>query len=417
MSFATSGLDINAWMTLPVTPALSGVLEPFRGRYEIRETESYVTIDPNSRRVSIDPMVVGGLHAPEDVALWVVGARNLLLVRSVIGSLAHDPTLMWWEAAFAFYHAAKAYSLPRRSLTTVFSPEGPLLERVISLHWDRVLEITAPPRALLLYIPEAIEDYDAWMRLGEKLLPWLKPPGGSAPLLDEFTHGTCSIDRPPKANGKRVEVPVPDVDRADVRWALASLTDVDHRQRPFMRMPNHDIVRFLLTLPEHVDQDRFSMRLGHIGRREAVRTAFGIPTPYGRVHETDTASPVKGALYLDVSGSMSPYAAAAMTLARSLPVARIFVFSEFVEEVEEGFTHVPTNYCTDYNAVGDHILANEFTDVIIVSDDTEEVREGLVEMLQCLNITYVNLREPDTAYTPHPTLSDAATTRYDFSPT
>lgn len=408
-AFADTKLTLSEWMRTRYSDPVARVLHPFAGRYTVQSCAPCVIVDPTLRRVTVDPALARQLTTQEDLALWVIAARNLLLIRGVVGSRATNLTLRWWELAWVLAHAAASYHLPRRTCAAMFSPQGTLLDRVLSLQWNSVFGTDAP-RALLERIPRAVRGYHTWMNLGDQLLPWLQPPGDHVPLLSDTTLSEFGIDEPTDRGSGPRWLPVPPVDRAEFRWALDSLTS-EERDKNWPTLPSTAAMTALRTFAEAPDVQRYTYRLGHLGRREVIRYALGIPTPFGRVPDPEQReSP--WAVYLDVSGSMRAYASIAWAVMRSLPEgSTLHVFSGFVADADPTASKVLSDGLTSYNAVADHILATGATDVIVVTDDQDSLSKDRLDKLKDVNLTVVCIGD---GVKPPRTFSDAASTRIDL---
>jgi hypothetical protein len=296
----------------------------------------------------------------------------------------------------------------------MFSPTGSLLDRVLSLQWNSVLETDAP-QALLRKIPQAVHSYHAWMNLGEQLKAWLEPPAtGHIPLLAEPTVAEFTLDDMPSGRSPGLRwYPVPRVDRPQFRWALDTLT-AHERDHVWPKLPSTSALDALKSFAETLDTHTVVYRIGHMGRREVVRHALGIPTVFGRLEVPDTTYDT-WSVYLDVSGSMRPYAAIAWSLMQTFPEgSKLYVFSGVVAESDPFATKVLSDGLTSYDAVAQHIVETKAQRVVVVSDDQDSMSHAHMARMEDVYIVSVcigsDVKRPRT-------FSDAANERIDLPAT
>lgn len=362
-----------------VSPEVAQVLQPFHGRYSSCPTKHVVELNPTTRRILVDPVLLE--FQAQDIALWIIAARNRFLVRSVIGSLAVTPGEVAWESAWCLAWAAITYKLPTISCSTVYSPTAPdIIERVLSLSWKQFSD-----HRVLHKMPECVKDYRKWMALYRELPSLsgsgIKPIGGEA---------TSHMDLPATENlGNDVlRVAVPNVERQEILWALNSTTE-EERDR-WHNMPNPNRLASLASLGSEFTENT-TLQLGHIGKREAMYYAAGIYTPYGRVREV--AETATWAVYVDVSASMTAYASAAWSLVKSID-AKFYVFSGVVREAEPDADSVETDNSTDYTVLVEHIREHKHKHVVILSDDGDSLTEDELDFLSSIEVKYLRFVAP-----------------------
>ncbi len=387
--------------TLTFSGDIDIVCHEYTGNFYVEPTKALVVVNPTTKCVVMDPHLVRLCDTPEDVALWIVAARNLLIIRAIVGSQATSSTLQWWETAWVMAQAAAAYNLPRRVPALLFSPQGSLMERVLSLQWTSIQDLGLPHTDK---IPVAFPSYNSWMSLGRKLERWLQPLQTEAMLLedtDDLNLEKCDDDQ--ALPGMTMEA-IPKTYRKEVRWALDSLNTQD--RKAYHNLPVSAILDGILSFRDDLEKHRQITKFGHIGRREAVRWAIGIPDFYGKVYVPEEERKPWN-VYIDVSGSMKAYASLAWSIVRTLPEgSKLFAFSRTVVEVDPDASKVMTDGGTSYEAVADHIIETAPSRVLVISDDTDRIpMKKLRWIKENVELTYVNTR---SGFLPHHTFSDAA---------
>lgn len=347
---------------------------PYADRITVASTPGIVLVDPYTRRVTVDPTLDIHVTSDDDYALWIIAARNLLLIRSVVGSRATTTTMKWWEIAWCLAHAASSYSLPRNTPAKVFSPDGTLLDRVLSLQWHRIPELNIPHTGR---IPSAFQSYIEWMDLGEMLM--LEPPQASVQSC-LLSSSPSDIQAPTIVSGLTY-IDVPRVDMQHVQWALSSLRGHD---KYWPTLPSETVIKSMVSVQN--TSENYEYVLGHVGKREAYRWSHDIPTFYGRRLLPEPQAP--WVVYADVSGSMSMYVAMMWSILQSYNVETLYVFSSEIHQIDAHCLSVPTTGTTDYDVVLQHIVDHAYENVIIFSDETEYVDTRLAKLVQDVNIVY-----------------------------
>lgn len=377
-----SSTALNAAMNAPMLPELSGILYRYRGRYEITATPDVVSVDVIGRRVVVDPMLAAHIQTPGDMALWVVAARNLLLLRALTQPQAATPAMSLWQTAFALAHAASTYSLPRLTPGVVF-PRDTLLGCVLSLDWKSLLTLQVPgwKKPFIQQIPNAAMSYTSWMRLGEILLRDEDEDNDSGHGLPQVLFGaevSKDADEHPNDLGLYWQK-LPDTDSPHLRWALDTLTEKERDVYP--TLPYTRVLNNLLGFA-NTDVTTPVSVFGHLGRREVTRHALGIPTFYG-IQQQPQVEDRRVNVYVDVSGSMSAYASSTYALIRSLPEAtKAYAFSGVVVDFDPSSGGVHTNFTTCYDAVAEHVLASGCSHAVVVTDDDDSLSETNLKLLR-----------------------------------
>lgn len=378
----------------------------FHRRYEVGTVPEIVRVDVHGRRIHIDAVLASLATVPNDLALWVVASRNLVCVRTFFTPVT-EPILQWWQVAWVLAHAANSYNFPRTTTAAMF-PDTDVLGCVLSLSWSKLLLLPVPAsiKWLLQTIPKAAESYTSWMVLGERLLPYLSPPAMPLPFASETPGAATTEDIGDVDDDNGLSwVRIPDVTATDIRWAIDALSEWE-REHVFPVIPAPKMLDALANVIHEIDDLVPVSRYGHIGRREVVRHAFGVPVFSGVRMEPETEHR-PWSVYVDVSTSMTAYTSVAWGFLRSLPSgSKAYAFSGVVVEADIHSDRVQSNGYTNYVAVAEHILANDIRNIIVVSDDTEPLPPKLVKALrEHCDIVYVSVRD---GVKPESTLSDAA---------
>lgn len=369
-----------------VPQEVAAVVSPFAGRYTVSQNTNLCTVYPTSRRVVFDPSLAQYLLKPEDVALWVIAARNLLFVRSVLGSVSATKNQRMWEVAWTLAWAAKAYNLPFDSCRKFFNKDDPsIIRRVLTLAW-----LDGPMDSFAVALRGAVNNYHDWMKLGSSLGVDTWDPVGHDMLLGADAD---SFTLPPEERVAHTlyKLPIPRIDTDEVLWALSSMPKslVDS----YRNIPDAATITAFLNIPTQSTYLDSYLQIGHIGRREAVFIGAGIYQPYGRVHGNDDRVVPTYRVYMDVSRSVAAYTSLAWSMLRSLPGnAELFVFSGSVYAARPDDDFVYTDHSTDYDALATHILANPVDHAIIVSDDGDSLDPTLGDAVRAAtSVLYVHI--------------------------
>ncbi len=390
------------------TDPVDRVCHEYTGHFDVEPCPALVLVNPTTKTVVMDPHLVRLCESPEDVALWIVAARNLLLVRTVLGSRAKSPGLQWWEMGWVLAQAAVAYNLPRTVPAQLFSPRGSLIERVLSLQWNSIADLGIPGTDR---IPAAFPSYTSWMDLGRRLERYLQPMQMPMMLLEDTADMDLDMSEDETTMPGMYMESIPKTYRMEVRWAIDSLSKKD--RKAYSNVPVSAILDGILSLRDDLERQRQVTKFGHIGRREAVRWAIGIPEYYGRIYVPEEELKPWN-VYIDVSGSMKAYASLAWSIVRTLPAgSKLFAFSGVVVEADPDATKVQTDGMTSYEAVADHIMETAPARVLVISDDTDKITpKKLAWIRDNVELSYVNTRSSSR---PRYTFTDAATHVYNLA--
>lgn len=401
----------------------SSVARRFQGRFDVRPYPDYFTVDLASSRITVDKTLASLFTIEDDVVLWILAARSMILLRSVVGSRATTHFLRLWEFGWVMKYAADHHKLPTKVLNSIFNSNGTVLERLLSLDWVGIRDLSPEIWARM---QKAYPSYNDWMDLGESLQPQSKGKGKnkqkdapSDPDTQETGKAETSKvdedDNLPRCPNllpaeKGSECPaskehagsvywqaVPKTGREDVQWVLA--TSLASESDPYtIHVPNTQVMSGLKRLRLHDDPDYEIQRFGQIGKREIVKFAIGAPNYFGtKVEPRMTEEFIPWKVYVDVSGSMVYYLPLVWPIVASLPEGTIVqAFSGILAPTAIDVDRVKTNGYTDYDIVARDILQGPSVPILVFSDSDACIRPSLLQQLTeyGADITYIDVREP-----------------------